>query len=73
MSNENYGSVDLPGVGEVRARPGTSTLELAGAAKHWHDKYQSVMRRKGSAFMGGVFSVVIIEAVILAVYFCLRS
>lgn len=35
---------DIPGVGEVRARAGTSTAELAGAAKFWHDKYQTAWR-----------------------------
>lgn len=49
--SENYETVELPGVGEIRARPGTSTFELAGAAKFWHDKCQSA-RRDG--FLGGV-------------------
>lgn len=70
MSSENYESVDLPGVGEIRARPGTSTLELAGAAKHWHNKYKSA---KIDGFISGASLVVILEVVIVAAYYCLRS
>lgn len=35
---------ELPGAGEVRARVGTSTHELAGAVKFWHDKYGHAWR-----------------------------
>ncbi len=31
-------SFEVPGVGEILARPGTSTAELAGAVKYWHTK-----------------------------------
>jgi len=51
MSNENYQSVEVPGVGELRGRPGTSTVELAGAVKFWHDKYTSA---RLDGFIGGV-------------------
>jgi hypothetical protein len=51
MSQKEYESLELPGVGEIRARPGTSTLELAGAAKFWHDKYKSA---RLDGFIGGV-------------------
>ena len=48
--------LDLPGVGEIRGRPGTSTMVLAGAAKFWHDKYQS-------AKLDGAIAAVVIIAV----------
>jgi hypothetical protein len=34
-------SYEVPGVGELMARPGTSTAELAGAASFWYKKYQT--------------------------------
>lgn len=33
--NETF---DLPGVGELRSRRGTSTAELAGMAAFWHKR-----------------------------------
>lgn len=51
MQHESYETIEVPGVGELRARVGTSTLELAGAAKFWHDKYQSA---RADGFIGGV-------------------
>lgn len=36
---------DIPGVGEIRARPGTSTAELAGAVTYWHRKYEKEVKR----------------------------
>jgi len=41
---KNREVIELPGVGEIRGRPGTSTMALAGAAKFWHDKYQSARK-----------------------------
>lgn len=34
-------SFDLEGIGEVKARVGTSTHVLAGMAKYWRDKYEA--------------------------------
>ncbi len=51
MASKEYESYDLPAVGEVRARSGTSTAELAGAVKVWYDRYQTA-RKDG--FIAGV-------------------
>lgn len=37
--SEGYETNEVPGVGEIRARKGTSTSELAGAAHYWSSKY----------------------------------
>jgi hypothetical protein len=67
MSGEkSYETVELPGVGEIRARAGTSTLELAGAAKFWYDKYQSA---RTDGFIGGVSLVCIVELVLGTAYY----
>lgn len=49
--SENYENVEIPGVGEIRARPGTSTMELAGAVKYWHEKCRSA---RVDGFIGGL-------------------
>ncbi len=41
---EERQSFSIPAVGDVRARLGTSTAELAGAAKFWHDKSKHAWR-----------------------------
>jgi len=41
---EDFVTNEIPGVGEIRARRGTSTAELAGAASFWHKKYQHAWR-----------------------------
>lgn len=41
---EAYETNDIPGIGEVRARRGTSTSELAGAAAFWAAKYKTAWR-----------------------------
>lgn len=53
MSENESQSFDLPGIGEFRAKKGTSTAELAGAVKFWHEKYSDAHRDgflAGSAF-----------------------
>lgn len=50
MASKDYETIEVPGVGELRARPGTSTLELAGAVKVWHDRYQHA---RLDGFIGG--------------------
>ena len=57
--------IDLPGVGEIRARPGTSTMALAGAAKFWHDKYQSA-RKDG--FIAAVSLIATLEVIAGIIY-----
>lgn len=44
MENVERESFDIPGIGEIRARKGTSTAELAGAAAFWHNKYKSAWK-----------------------------
>ena len=66
MTQENdYANYDLPGVGELRARRGTSTAELAGMAKHWHDKAKSAYIDGFAA--GGVF-MLLVSAVGASIY-----
>lgn len=69
MSNEHYETTEVPGVGEIRARVGTSTLELAGAVKHWHDKYQSA---RIDGFIGGSVFTLMFFACCFGVYYLLR-
>lgn len=69
MSIENeYATVDLPGPGEIRARKGTSTLELAGAAKHWHGKAQTSFIE---GFVRGGVVGVLISLATFGVYYLL--
>jgi len=65
---------DIPGVGELRARPGTSTAELAGAVKVWHDKYQ-VAHKTGfiDGAVGASAVIIIIEILATGLYFLLRN
>ena len=58
-------SIELPGVGELRGRPGTSTMALAGAAKFWHDKYQ---RARKDGFIAASIIIAVAEAAALVVY-----
>lgn len=51
MGSQKQIEFELPGIGEIRAREGTSTVELAGAVKFWHDKYKSA---RTDGFIGGV-------------------
>ncbi len=44
METSERVSFDLPGVGELKARPGTSTAELAGMASFWHKKSKTAWR-----------------------------
>lgn len=70
MPNEDFDTIDLPAVGEIRARRGTSTIELAGAAKHWHTKWKTAWI--DGVVTGGLlsFGVSVIAALI---YYYLRS
>lgn len=70
MSTKEYETIELPGVGDIRARPGTSTLELAGAAKFWHDKYQDG-RKDG--FIAGASLLAMAELLAVCVYYIVRS
>jgi len=55
MQSQEFESFEVPGVGEVRARAGTSTVELAGAVKYWHDKYKDEVESvRVAAFTAGV-------------------
>lgn len=70
LEQESYESVELPGVGEIRARKGTSTIELAGAAKYWYDKHKSAFV---DGFAGGAVAVLLLELLAGGVYFLLRK
>lgn len=67
---------ELEGIGEVRAREGTSTHALAGMARYWHDKYKAdiepqIVSARRTGFLGGsVFSALAI-LVSYSVYYLL--
>jgi hypothetical protein len=74
-------SFDVPGVGEIRARPGTSIAELAGAISYWHTKAQEaygngteVGKRLGfrNGFGAGAALTAVLFAVSLSIHY-LRS
>jgi hypothetical protein len=44
VENVERDTFDIPGIGEFKARRGTSTAELAGAAAFWHQKSKSAWR-----------------------------
>ncbi len=69
MSESSYENVELPGVGEIRARAGTSTIELAGAAKHWYDKCQTA---RIDGFIAGAGIVFLLDILCVGMYFLLR-
>ena len=61
---------ELPGVGELRGRPGTSTMELAGMAAFWHGKFKTAKR---DGFIAGAsVSAVLVTALNIAIHY-LRS
>ncbi len=65
---------DIPGVGELPARAGTSTYELAGAVSVWHKKYlQAHKTGRIDGLIGGVLYTLLIESLIAGVYFYLRN
>ncbi len=87
MESENVAekpreSFDIPGVGELRARPGTSTAELAGAVDYWHKKAKAsyadgisvgkIVGRKDGA-IAAISLVTALEVVIGIAYHYLRS
>lgn len=67
---EERESVSLPGVGEIRGRLGTSTMQLAGAAKFWHDKYRSAKR---DGVIAGIALMATLEIAVVIAYYYLRS
>ncbi len=69
MEKEQYDSFELPGVGELKARSGTSTHELAGAVKYWHDRYKrEVETVRSSAFIAGVAMTSLVGLIGTAIY-----
>lgn len=66
----NYDSFEIPGVpGEIKARQGTSTHELCGAIKYWHDRYNTeVVSVRQSAFIAGAASTLLIGLIAFAIY-----
>jgi hypothetical protein len=69
MVSRDYETVDVPAVGEIRARAGTSTIELAGAVKVWHDKYQTAYFH---GFVRGAFAIAALDLVAALLYYFLR-
>jgi hypothetical protein len=54
VEESKYQNFEIPGVGEIKAREGTSSFELAGAVKYWHDRYQrEVVSVRQAAFIAG--------------------
>lgn len=70
MSEPSYESVELPGVGELHGRKGTSTMELAGIGKYWHDKYQSA---RTDGLIAGASAVFMLDLLVAGLYFYLRN
>ena len=84
LSNENASSispresVEVPGVGEIRARPGTSTMALAGAAAYWHKKAQGayadgVSSGRVDGALCATVLIAVLETAIYLSYHYLRS
>ena len=69
MQNEEYQTIEVPGVGELRARVGTSTLELAGAVKVWHDKARSA---RVDGFISGAAFGIMFSVCSFGMYYLLR-
>lgn len=69
MSQRDYESVDLPGVGEIRSRPGTATHELAGAVKVWYDKCQTA---RHDGMIAGMALLALSELIVASIYILLR-
>ena len=61
-------TIDVPGDGEVRARKGTSTAELAGGLSFWHKKYQTAWR-DGFFTASVLWSVLGLSTVVIYHYF----
>ena len=68
--SDDYETSDVPGVGEIRARKGTATQELAGAAAFWSKKYKSAKR---DGFLAAVFAIAFLEIVSGIAYHYIRS
>lgn len=60
MSNEAF---ELDGIGEFRARAGTATAELAGAAKYWSDRAKKAERVNAREYGRGFTHACLISAV----------
>ncbi len=67
MSNE-FVNEEVPGVGRINGRAGTSTIELAGAVNFWHQKYQTAWR---SGFGTATFTYALFAAIFAAYKFLL--
>lgn len=65
-----YKTVEVPGFGEIKARRGTSTVELAGAVKVWHDK---AMSGRIDGFISGAATVFMLDLLIAGLYFYFRN
>ncbi len=70
MGSNKYDAFELPGIGDITAREGTSTHELAGAVKFWHDKAKTAYI---DGFAAGGILTAIFSIVAGATYYYIRS
>jgi len=63
-------TVEVPGVGEVRGKPGTSTIELAGAASYWYKRWKTAHI---DGVIAGVALTVFSELLLGAAYYLIRN
>jgi hypothetical protein len=64
-----YVSLEVPGVGEFKAREGTSTVELAGAIHYWHKKAKTAYI---DGAVGGSVLTLLFTLCCYGVYYLLR-
>lgn len=55
---------DIEGVGEIRARAGTSTSELAGAASFWQKQARLAQSKNATAWRDGFLTAVVSTSLI---------
>jgi len=70
MESEEYVSVEVPGLDAVRGRQGTSTVVLAGAAKHWANKAKTA---KIDGLVAGITLTLFAELLLGVGYYIIRS
>lgn len=63
MPNE-YETHDIPDIGEFRAKRGTATSELAGAASYWNREWRLARKANATMFSRGLVSGLTIAAFI---------
>ena len=72
MLQENeftYETHEVPGIGQVKTRQGTSVAVFAGAAKYWSDKAKTAYVE---GFTGGAITGVCLSLCLFGIYLLLR-